>query len=300
MQGVAGSAAWIVGFATLADNAGPEHLGKLMGVAMSIVTAGIIGGPMVSGAILQLVGYWAAWSAPMAVLTLNIIARLIVIENQHPLFNLPSSSDTQDFSSVFSNDTTTIVSVGEATSLLSNGLDTYHSYKAYPAADQPENAPTNGFYCTMLRDARVLAGLVSALMFACMMSGFDATLPLHLRDVFGWRSLPIGMTFLALQIPNIFLSPLAGWLRDRHGLRYPTTVGWSLMAPLLWLLGVPGSTHSPWIVSDKIGEFMFIICILGIGAVTTLVRGAGGLQLLGQFSIFHNYPSSFFATYVLC
>jgi hypothetical protein len=32
---------------------------------MSFVTAGIVGGPTVSGALLQLFGYWAAWSLPL-------------------------------------------------------------------------------------------------------------------------------------------------------------------------------------------------------------------------------------------
>lgn len=59
----------------------PVHdLGKTMGIAMSFVTAGIVGGPMVGGTMFQLFGYWPAWSVPLIVLVLDIIARLIMIE----------------------------------------------------------------------------------------------------------------------------------------------------------------------------------------------------------------------------
>ena len=79
-QGLAGSGAWIVGFATLADITDDDNMGRVMGIAMSFVMAGIISGPMVAGGLLQLFGYWQAWSARAAVLVLDILARLVMIE----------------------------------------------------------------------------------------------------------------------------------------------------------------------------------------------------------------------------
>jgi nucleoside permease NupC len=91
-------------------------------------------------------------------------------------------------------------------------------------------------------------------------------------------SLAAGMMFLSLQLPFILLGSLAGWLRDRVGLRYPTAVGWALLAPVMWLIGVPGTDIFP---SGSVlnGEGMFIFAVTAFGVVVPFVRGAGYLQL---------------------
>lgn len=57
LQGISGSAIWIVGLATIANAVGEEHMGKIMGVVNSFLTAGVILGPVVSGLLLRIVGY---------------------------------------------------------------------------------------------------------------------------------------------------------------------------------------------------------------------------------------------------
>ena len=258
IQGAAGSAGWIVGFATLTDNVRPDHIGKVLGTAMSFVTAGVIMGPMISGALLQLVGYWAAWSAPFILLGMDFVARLLML----------AKDDTQTASSD--------ASIDEQESLLpSKTRNPTDPEQACPASTGP------GFYRIVLCNIRIIAALLNTLTFAAIISGFDATLPLHLRQIFGWGPLPIGMIFLGLQVPSIILGPIVGWLRDRVGLRYPTTIGWILIAPLLWLLGMPG-TGAVWANHGENGKSIFIGGIVAIGAVSPLVRGAGTFQLISK------------------
>jgi MFS family permease len=83
VQGIAGSLVWIVGFATVAETVGDDSVGSVMGIVTSFAHAGIISGPMVSGFLFGLAGYWAAWSVPLAVLTVDIIARLIMVERPY-------------------------------------------------------------------------------------------------------------------------------------------------------------------------------------------------------------------------
>lgn len=92
LQGIAGSVVWIVGLATIVDAVGEEHMGKIMGVVNSFVTSGVISGPVVSGLLLQAVGYWSTWVAPLIVLGLDIIARLVMIENPGISKSVPLSS----------------------------------------------------------------------------------------------------------------------------------------------------------------------------------------------------------------
>ncbi|PYH46257.1 putative MFS transporter [Aspergillus saccharolyticus JOP 1030-1] len=255
MQAIAGCAAWVVGHAMLTDHIDADNLGKALGLAMTVVTAGIISGPTVAGAMLELFGYWSAWSVPLIVLAVDIVARLIMLE--------PGDR------SVPKND--------ETTGLL----------QSTDSPDATPEAATNGdsgtsrrhFYQIMLSDPRVVAGLANTLLMSSIFSGFEATLPLHLRAVFHWGSLATGLMFFCLQIPSFFLSAATGWMRDRQGLRTPTALGWFVLAPLLWLLGVPGDDHFPWAGADTHGPALFTTTMFGFGLVSMLVRGAGSLQV---------------------
>jgi MFS family permease len=262
IQAVAGSAGWIVGFATLTDNSRPEHVGKVLGTAMSFVTAGVIMGPMIAGALLQLLGYWATWSAPFILLSMDFVARLLMIGKNDTL-----NTSTEDASS--------------------DETETLLPRKTYNPSD-PEQGCTEltgpGFYRIVLCNIRVIAALLNTLMFSLLISGFDATLPLHLQKIFNWGPLPIGMIFLGIQVPGMILGPVAGWLRDQVGLRYPTTVGWVLVASLLCILGIPG-TGIDWVSHGDNGKIIFIGGVVGIGIAAPLVRGAGTFQLIGKDEI---------------
>ncbi|KAM5434922.1 hypothetical protein McanCB56680_004839 [Microsporum canis] len=273
LQGVAGSATWIVGFATMVDNVGMDHIGKTMGLSMTFVMTGVIGGPVIAGSLLQLVGYWATWSVPLIIILVDIIARLLMIEGR----NCPENHDTNSSSNPGDGIVTT--TADEESSLLGSSGRTYQSAKHDEPAQKAEEATSRGFYLIALRDIRVVTGLASVISMSSIICGFDATLPLHLRNVFGWGSLPVGMTFLVMQIPSIVLSPVVGWLRDRVGLKYPTAVGWALLVPLIWLMGVPGDSHFPWANPDKNGKTIFIFTVVAVGVASTMVRGAGAVQM---------------------
>ncbi|KAJ9492714.1 hypothetical protein VN97_g491 [Penicillium thymicola] len=265
LQSMAGAATWVVGFALLANNVDKKNLGQSMGMAMSFVTAGMVGGPTVSGAMLQLFGYWAAWSLPLVVLVLDIVARLVMIE---PALKSPKAAGK----SVLNNDG----GPEESTALLS---DT-------PATARPDDCTVENkqdlkheYYRVMLSDPRVLTALANVIVVSSLMSGINNTLPVHLRQAFGWKSLLISMMFFCLQVPNIVLSGPSGWLRDRIGIRGPTVFGWLAMVPLILLLGIPGDPHFPWAGGDAAGKSIFTSSLIALGSILPLVRGVGAVQL---------------------
>ncbi|KAJ5780516.1 Tetracycline resistance protein TetA/multidrug resistance protein MdtG [Penicillium paradoxum] len=271
LQSAAGSATWVVGFALLANNVDKKHLGKSMGMAMSFVTAGMVAGPTVSGTLLQLFGYWAAWSLPLVVLLLDIIARLIMIEPAKGLRKTKPSSKPAG-TSILNSDG----APEESTALLSDS-----SAAIKPDDAEMENKPDlkHEYYTIMLTNPRVLTSLSNIVVVSSLMSGINNTLPVHLRQAFGWKSLLISMMFFCLQVPNIALSGPAGWLRDHIGLRGPTVFGWVASIPPLLLMGLPGDRHFPWAGSDAAGKSIFTTSLIGLGAVLPLVRGAGAVQL---------------------
>ncbi|KAJ5124290.1 Tetracycline resistance protein TetA/multidrug resistance protein MdtG [Penicillium bovifimosum] len=265
LQSTAGAATWVVGFALLANNVDKKNLGKSMGMAMSFVTAGMVGGPTVSGALLQLFGYWTAWSFPLVVLVLDIIARLVMIEPGRRSSATPSKSSN---ASTPNNEE----APAETTALLSDP-----SLDACPVEIKQDLKQK--YYKAMLSDPRVLTALANVVFTSSLMAGVSNTLPVHLREAFGWESLLVSMMFFCLQVPNIVLSGPSGWLRDKIGLRGPTVFGWATMVPLLILLGMPGDPNFPWAGGDAAGKPIFTTSLFGLGSVLPLVRGVGAVQL---------------------
>lgn len=252
LQGISETGAWIVCFAMLTDASSGENLGKTLGFASSFITGGIVCGPAAGGVLLQVVGYWWAWTVPLGLLAIGLVARLCIIEE---------APTTKDSSPAASRDD------AETAPLLPT-----------PAEDDETKSTVAGrpnFYKMILVQPSAWAAMYNVVAFALILSGFDATLPLHLRDTFGWNSAKIGSIFLGIQIPGMILGPVVGWLRDRIGIRWPVTLGWMLMAPLLWFSGVPGN----W---EGIGGGAFVATIITYGTVNTLVRGAGTYQLTGE------------------
>lgn len=266
LQSIASASVWIVAFATLVDNVDERSKGKVTATAMSFISMGIFAGPMVSGFLLELVGYWPAWFAALLLLVVDFLARLLMIETPSARKS-ESASDAQEQSPLL------------AASSGQTAQD--HENETGTAAGDAKSAASRGFYRIMLTNPQILASMFNTLALSLTLASFDTTLPLHVRDVFGWGSLPVGLIFFCLQIPTIALGPGVGWLRDRIGLRYPTTVSCGLLAPLLWLLSVPGEEF-PWgkLGGDKTGQVVYILAIVGIGFCLAFTRGAGTFQMM--------------------
>ncbi|KAL4885818.1 major facilitator superfamily domain-containing protein [Aspergillus karnatakaensis] len=268
-QALASSSVWIVAFATLVDNVKGENKGKVVGTAMSFVGVGMFAGPMVSGTLLELLGYWPAWSGALLLLVIDFLARLVMIDlraTSSP--STPSETDVEDGDED-----------DEETRLLPPSL----TPSPPPEPQDPFKTTTQpNFYTLMLTNPQILAGLFNTLILSIILSAFDTTLPVHVRDAFNWGPLAVGLLFLLLQVPSILFGPPIGWLRDRFGLRYPTTIGWTALVPLLWLLGVPGY-DLPWgDLGGRIGEVVFVLAIAGIGFAAAFIRGAGTFQMMGE------------------
>ncbi|CAI7594520.1 unnamed protein product [Penicillium glandicola] len=259
IQSAASTVLWVVGFATLADNVPADELGKMYGFVTIAIGLGTSGGPLVAGILFDIGGYWVAWSSVLFVIVFDVILRCLMLEK---------SRDR-----------------GESVRAKRDGQDPEREV-LLPSPDSEERISSQGvsektgihFYLCLCSNGRFVGGVVSYFCYAVLTASFDTTLPLHVRDTFHWGSLPAGLLFAAFQGPAVFFSVPVGWLKDRVGTRYPTTIGFALLVPLVWLIGVPGDERFPWACNDKIGSIIYSAAVTGIGVVICLLNGVGMVE----------------------
>jgi multidrug resistance protein len=79
IQGISGAATWSAGLALLADTYGPEERGEKLGFAMSVMSVGMLLGPVAGGLIYDHLGYTATFVIP-AILA-SVIGVLFLLGN---------------------------------------------------------------------------------------------------------------------------------------------------------------------------------------------------------------------------
>ncbi|KAL6229193.1 major facilitator superfamily domain-containing protein [Aspergillus navahoensis] len=274
---IGGSLLYIAGMAMLGGTVGPEHLSKAMGICVLLISGGFLSAPALSAALFEFSTYAVTWLSPY------LLPR--DLDQNEPIANRSS-----EFPGTFEESETEYLTArrhaAESERLIARsprhgrvmeaGATEYHTF-----SDSHKDSPpaSTAVYRRMLRKRRVVTAIVAETLLAALISSFEATIPLHIRDVFQWDSLEAGILFLVLQAPTMIPVFPVGWLKDRIGMRLPVTLGFLVMAPSLWLLGVPGTRQFQW-AEGKAGEVFYVAMLVAIGVARTLVIGFGGVEVL--------------------
>lgn len=250
MQSIAGSAVWIIGFATVANTVSPKHMGSAMGLIMSFANSGTISGPAVSGMLYEAVGYWVLWSIPLLILVIDLVARVLMIES-------PSGTSSSASSS--------------------HALET-HSPLLFQG-NQEAPSGIGSFWRSLLCNGRILICLLITFSSMTVSTSLYATLPLHIQEKFKWGPSSAGLLFAGLAVPGILVGPLAGWVRDMVGARYPAVIGAILQALFLSLSGIAGSDSFSWSSAQTGGKGIYSTSVIAIGILRPFVSGIAPAEL---------------------
>lgn len=82
IQALASSSVFVLSLSTVHDNVPSDQLGKTLGLVTIAISIGTSAGTMVAGMLLELVGYWATWSAAYVLIACDAIMRLLLIEKR--------------------------------------------------------------------------------------------------------------------------------------------------------------------------------------------------------------------------
>ncbi|KAJ5752064.1 hypothetical protein N7520_008981 [Penicillium odoratum] len=252
-QCITSNALWVVGMATMAENLGTEHMGKIAGLTSTLTSAGTTAGPVLGGLLFELGGYWCAWAGVAVFLLVDIFMRLIMIEKP-----VKPGRVTED---------------REREPLLQDAAPAVDGEQS----DRPVSIEVRGwgFHVCVFGETRFSAGIFSDYVYALLIGSFESTLAVHVRAAFGWRALHVGLLLAVIQSPGMILAGPVGWMKDRIGSRAPTAAGFFALVPFIVLLGVPGDSSFPW--AEAWGKYIYVGSMATIGFLFSLLGGTGSM-----------------------
>ncbi|KAF2751370.1 MFS general substrate transporter [Sporormia fimetaria CBS 119925] len=267
LQGVSAAVVWTVGLALLADTVPQEHLAQAMGYVALAMSAGILVSPILGGVVFDKAGYNAVFGMCYALLGVDVLLRLLLVEKKVAVRWDPNPSETaacaaEEPSPSFSEKRASHAPLDEesgpeydpTTKSTRPGISEASAPDPVTPHDSTErHVPEKRLrdrlppIVSLLYSRRLLAALFAAIIQSSLITAFDGVLTIYVRDLFNFSATAAGLLFLPLVIPS-FISPVAGWVADRFGGRYPASTGFLLATiPLVCLRFVDQNT-----LNDKV------------------------------------------------
>ena len=289
-QGASAGIVYTVGLALLVDTVGRDEVGAWMGSAFSGLSAGVMIGPFVAGIIYAKAGYFAVFATILAVIGLDFILRLFMIEKQsarkwilgdsygtfsgepyrqyRPINGNTISAQEED---TVDNRTTDLQDVAE-----DDECNSSSSGFREPATDQPSDhrsGPRDGLVrflkttAILLRSPGILASMYGGFIQVSLVCAFDSILPLFVYKTFGWETFGGGSIFLALTIPSL-AAPVVGVMSDRLGARLVVLAGFGISTLTLALLSLVGQ--------DSIQHIILLCALLAMTGKSQVILALTG------------------------
>ena len=263
LQGVSAGMLWVVCLGLLTDTVGSAGIGRAVGVIGIPMSIGPIVGPLLGGVIYAQGGYYAVFGLVFAMLAVDAILRVVMIEKriaqkwlEVEIVQPDTPNDRLECNSL------AIRTPCPEPSDTSN-IITGSGYEARNGAP-PSTQAVHGRLRPILRfllSFRMLVALVGGLLQSSLNVAFDTTLPLEVNALFGWEQTGQGLIFITILLPSL-LQPVFGAITDRyeHGRRLLAAGGCLLATPAYMLLRL--------VTKDTLGQkalLCVLLAIIGLG-----------------------------------
>ena len=249
----------------------------------SFISAGSIWAPFLGGVLYKKVGYGGVMGVAFAVLAVDFLMRVIMIEKKvarrYGLDDSKDASDDHEQQEDHQDQQDENEDSGENDErqpLLATFEETGEDYKL--SEDQPwivRQIPI----LPCLANPALLTALLQALVQAAVTGSFDATVPTVSRELFDFDSLKAGVLFLPIGLVDLIFSPLAGWTVDRYGTKPASVICNAFLVPILVLLRLPQAGGI-----DQIILYVILLALAGIG-----LSGTGAPSIVEAGTVVQKY-----------
>lgn len=263
LQGVSAGMLWVVCLALLSDTVGKAGIGQAVGIIGIPMSVGPIAGSLLGGVIYADGGYHAVFGLMFAMLAVDAVLRLVMIEKRVAQKWLEAEAVQPDATDVRpeSDPPASLTPFSESfdTSCTMTGNDDETTKGAPPSMQilHHELPPI----LRLLLSFRMLVGLAGGLLQSSLNVAFDSTLPLTVKALFGWQQTGQGLIFITILIPSL-LQPVFGAITDRY------QQGRRLLAAGGCLLATPAYVLLRLVTQDTLGQKALLcglLVIIGLG-----------------------------------
>lgn len=183
--------------------------------------------PLLGGVVLAKAGYNAVFGMTLGVVGVDIVLRLLLIERMTAMTWLEKPEDEPHNEKQQSD--VEYSTRGQVAEQKGPHIQVQQGHaRAGPRTKLPA-------VLRLLSSRRLCVALWASFAIGTIFAGLETVLPIHTQEAFGWDSEGAGLIFLPLTLPS-FLGPLVGWICDRFGSRWPMTLGFLCLCPILTLL----------------------------------------------------------------
>ena len=165
---------------------------------------------------------------------------------------------------------------------------------AFVAAEQRVKAPIIEF--SLFNSRNFIGSVIVAFIISFAMMGVFFFLALYMQNILGYSALEAGVRFLPTTLVIMVIAPIAGWLTDRIGPRWPIVTGMALIALSLYLFSLievgttfPALLPSFILLGAGIGLTMSPMSTAAMNAVTKTKAGVAS----GVLSMFRMVGGTF-------
>ncbi|KAL4793052.1 major facilitator superfamily domain-containing protein [Aspergillus venezuelensis] len=271
LQGVSASFVWTAGMALCLETVGAENLGAIIGAIFGFISIGTLVAPMLGGVLYDKGGLIAVFGLAFALLGIDFIMRLLVIEVK--VARRYETSDgtgaTLEAGAQEQRSTSDNENAHETSALLSRSQrDPESEYKI------PDNIPKALRIMPILpclASPRLIAALTISFVQAVLLSSLDATVPIIARESYEFSSLQAGILFLPIGIANLTFGPLLGMCVDKFGTKRLAVSVYLYLVPVLFLLGFGiktaggSSDSSSHAEASPVALYAALLALVGIG-----------------------------------
>ncbi|MCJ1465356.1 hypothetical protein MMC07_003974 [Pseudocyphellaria aurata] len=278
LQGLAGAAVGVVGFALLAETVDKSRLRQAMGHVSLALNWGMLLGPSIGGLVYEKAGYYAVFAVPAGLLLVDMALRLLMIEKAGQIDDQESTvpseygtiktSETQEHESEVSE---VQKANAESSDLSRRKSEDTLLLRCSSITEQRREEMKGSMVLVLLKEPRVLSNLYGVVFTASLLSAFSTTLPLFVMRTFHWTSAGAGFLFVFLTLPSLF-GFLVGRLMDRKGGRVLATAGCLGCAVCLILLRLVHDSSNANVVA-------MAVLLLLIGTGTLILRVANMAEI---------------------
>ncbi|KAL8418857.1 hypothetical protein RB594_002167 [Gaeumannomyces avenae] len=231
LQGLSAAIVWSVGLALLADTAGPS-IGLFMGYVSIALSGDLLVSPLIGGVLYETHGYYSVYSVAFALIVLDIVLRLLMIEKRHAAQWLPEVVEDSAGEQSDSDASSASDAAGEQEKKKIGVTATTAAAAPAQLDAAPKAGLANHRYVRLIKSPRMLAALTGVAVHAAVIVSLEVTVPLFVKNTYGWNSTAAGLVLLASMLPSL-LSPVISAISDKYGAKWPSFIGFLLSIPVL-------------------------------------------------------------------